>query len=345
MAIYDLTIRGAGIFGLAVAWVAVQRGARVQLIDPFGAGAGSSGGIVGALAPHVPERWNPKKAFQLESLLMADRFWAQIYAAGGVSPGYARNGRLQSIADEHALRLANERAQSAIPLWNNHATWQVLPAQSSGWQPRSTTGYLIHDSLSALIHPRKACQALVAALAAQDVTVLPEGTDHGQVLWATGVAGLEALTAGHTRSMGNGVKGQAALLKHDASGMPQLYAAGVHIIPHCDGTVAVGSTTERSYRSATTTDDSLNTVIKAARTAVPALQDAPVIERWASLRPRARSRAPMLGTWPGKTGHFIANGGYKIGFGMAPKVAEVMVDLMLEGHDTIPQGFRVEDNL
>ncbi len=30
---------------------------------------------------------------------------------------------------------------------------------------------------------------------------------------------------------------------------------------------------------------------------------------------------------------------------MAPKVGEVMADLRLEGRDTIPEGFLVEDNL
>ena len=52
----------------------------------------------------------------------------------------------------------------------------------------------------------------------------------------------------------------------------------------------------------------------------------------------------MLGAWPGRAGHFVANGGFKIGFGMAPKVAEVMADLVLEGRDGVPAGFRVEDN-
>ena len=69
-----------------------------------------------------------------------------------------------------------------------------------------------------------------------------------------------------------------------------------------------------------------------------------LIERWAGLRPRARSRAPMLGQWPGRPGHFIANGGFKIGFGMAPKVAAVLADLVLDGRDTIPQGCRVCDS-
>ena len=70
----DVTVRGAGIFGLSVAWACAARGLRVQVVDPGGAGAGASGGLVGALAPPVPENWNVKKAFQLDSLLMAAAF-------------------------------------------------------------------------------------------------------------------------------------------------------------------------------------------------------------------------------------------------------------------------------
>ena len=79
--------------------------------------------------------------------------------------------------------------------------------------------------------------------------------------------------------------------------------------------------------------------------ALPSLKEAAVLERWAGIRPRARTRAPVLGPWPGRPGHFVANGGFKIGFGMAPKVAEVMADLILDGRDAIPPGFRVEDCL
>ena len=71
MARVDLTVRGAGIFGLSVAWEAARRGARVLVIEATRIGAGASGGVVGALSPHVPENWNAKKAFQLDSLLMA----------------------------------------------------------------------------------------------------------------------------------------------------------------------------------------------------------------------------------------------------------------------------------
>ncbi len=341
----EITIRGAGIFGLSVAWACVRRGALVQVIDPNGPAAGSSGGIVGALAPHVPENWNAKKAFQLESLLMAPRFWADVEAAGGGQSGYAREGRLQPIADEHALGLARRRTVTALDLWQDNAVWRVEPAKGTPWEPASPSGFLIHDSLSALIHPRRACDALVRALIAKGARIKTEGTDKGAVLWATGAAGLERMSADHSRMVGTGVKGQAALLAHDARGMPQLFAGGVHIIPHGDGTVAVGSTSEREYETPDQTDAQLDDVIAAARAAVPALETAQVIDRWAGVRPRSRSRAPMLGAWPGKPGHFIANGGFKIGFGMAPKMADVMADLMLEGRDTIPDGFHVEDNL
>ncbi|KIN74099.1 NAD(P)/FAD-dependent oxidoreductase [Sulfitobacter guttiformis] len=341
----DITIRGAGVFGLSIAWACVQRGASVQIIDPNGPAAGSSGGIVGALAPHVPENWNYKKAFQLESLLMAEAFWRGVREAGGVETGYARTGRLQPVADAAARTLALQRSGTARELWQGHAIWEVVTPPPSDWQPESQEGCFIHDTLSAHLHPRRACNALVAALGESGVSMQSEGKDKGAVVWATGVAGLEALSAEHTRSMGNGVKGQAALLRYDAAGAPQLFAGGVHIIPHLDGTVAIGSTSEREYDDPVSTDTQLEDVIAAARKAVPVLRDAPVVSRWAGVRPRARSRAPMLGSYPGRTDHYIANGGFKIGFGMAPKLAQVMADLVLDGNDQIPDGFRVEDNL
>ncbi len=345
----DITIRGAGIFGLSIAWVCTKRGARVQIIDPNGPGAGASGGLVGALAPHVPENWNQKKAFQFDSLIAASDFWTEVETSGGVSSGYGRTGRLQPIMDDHTLSLARAREQSAKDLWQGLARWQVLAAEEIGaWTPHTPTGLLIHDTLTARMHPRRACHSLVAALASNDVSIASEGEDAGAVIWCTGVAGLEALNEQHSRMVGNGVKGQAALLSPAdplPTDAPQLFADALHIIPHADGTIAVGSTSERDYDDPTSTDHQLDEILARAVEQVPQLSDATVIERWAGLRPRARSRAPMLGAWPGKQDTYIANGGFKIGFGMAPKVAQVMADLVLEGRNTIPDDFRVDASL
>lgn len=343
----EVTVRGAGIFGLSIAWACARRGARVRVIDPGGAGAGSSGGIVGALAPHVPENWNDKKAFQLDSLLMAEAFWADVEATGGVASGYGRTGRVQPLSDDRAVALARQRSETAASLWAGHADWNVEPAdQTDPWRPPSATGYVIRDTLSARLHPRRACAALALALSVTGVPIVPDGEDRGAVVWATGAAGLADLSAQLGRTVGVPVKGQAALLRFDAGAeAAQLFVDGLHVVPHDDGTLAIGSTSERDFSDPTGTDQLLTDLLDQARLALPILHGAEVISRWAGLRPRAKSRAPMLGPAPARPGHYIANGGFKIGFGMAPKVAEVMADLVLEGRDTIPDGFRVEASL
>lgn len=342
MARVDLTVRGGGAFGLCIAWEAARRGARVRLIETVAIGAGASGGIVGALSPHVPENWNPKKAFQLDSLLMAEAFWAEVTQVSGLPTGYGRVGRLQPLADAAAVALAHKRAETARALWQGRAEWRVIPATGGPWEPASPTGFVVEDTLSARLHPRMASAALVSAIRAKGgEVILGAGTEEGPVIWATGVQGLRDLTADLGRPLGDGVKGQAISLRFEARSAPQLYADSLHIIPHADGTVAIGSTSETVWDSDSVTDAQLDTIHARAIAALPVLADAPVIERWAGLRPRAKTRAPLLGAWPGRPGQFVANGGFKIGFGMAPKVATTMVDLVLEGRDTIPEGFRL----
>ncbi|QEE34372.1 FAD-dependent oxidoreductase [Octadecabacter sp. SW4] len=345
MATVDVTVRGAGAFGLAVGFACARRGAAVRVIDPHGAAAGASGGIVGALAPHVPENWNDKKAFQFDSLMMADAFWQEVSDIAGKDVGYARLGRLQPLADDSAVALARQRSETARDLWQGRAIWEVIDAPDTPWTPQSATGLLIHDTLTARIHPRRATHALAAAITALGGEVTTSGTDEGAVVWATGWQGLAALTAQRSRLVGNGIKGQAALMQFDARDRPQLFADALHIVPHNDGTVAIGSTSEREFDDPTSTDSQLDDIIARAIKAFPVLDNAPVIERWAGVRPRARSRAPMIGGHPFRAGEFIANGGFKIGFGMAPKVGAVMADLILDGHDTIPKGFRAQASL
>lgn len=346
MARVDVTVMGAGIFGLACAWAIARRGASVRVLERKAIGAGSSGGLVGALAPHMPENWNPKKQFQLESLLMAKAFWAEVAEVSGQSPGYARSGRWQVLTDEKAIEQAKARGAGAARLWQGQADWRVVPCSGHAWEPKSPTGYLIEDTLTARLHPRQAAQALVAAIRAKGGEVtLGDAQAEGAVIWATGYDGLLEMNAALGTKVGAGVKGQSLLLRHDAGEWPQIYAPGLHVVPHEDGTVAIGSTSENDWDDPTSTDHQLDELLQKALAVCPSLKGAPILERWAGVRPRARSRAPMLGHWPDRPGHFVANGGFKIGFGMAPKVADVMADLVLTGRDAIPQGFRVEDSL
>ena len=337
----DITIMGAGAFGLSLALVCAERGARVHVIEKRHIGAGSSGGLVGALAPHVPENWNPKKAFQFDALRMAEGFWARVATLSAIDPGYARLGRVQPVT-EAALDLARTRASNADALWQGFANWRVIPAQDAPGLPLiSPSGWVIHDTLSARIQPRRAGQALATAVQALGgrISVGDTPVPDGLTVWATGYEGLQDLSVALGRPIGSGVKGQSILLQHACANAPQIFADGLHIVPHADGTVAIGSTSEREFTDASSVDGQCDELLARARAVCPALQDAPVIDAWAGVRPRAKSRAPLLGPWPGREGHFVFNGGFKIGFAMAPILAGCMADLVLEGRDTIPEGF------
>lgn len=341
----DLTIKGAGIFGLTIAWQALRRGVKVQVIDPGGPGAGASGGIVGALAPHTPDGWNPKKQLQLESLIAHRAMWGEVDEISRLSSGYAATGRLQPLLDDHAVTLAREREEMARITWAfADAEWHVTDDPGE-FAPPSPTGLYVKDTLSAHLHPKQACASLAKAITVLGGGIVDNAQDEGTVIWATGAAGLARLNVAAKRVVGAPVKGQAALLDFDARGAPQLFADALHLIPHLDGTLAVGSTTERVFDAPTDTDHGVEELIAKARGVLPALADAPVLARWAGLRPRMRSRAPAIGPVPDQPGHFFANGGFKIGFGMAPKVAELILDLVLKDEDKIPDLFRLNASL
>jgi glycine/D-amino acid oxidase-like deaminating enzyme len=345
MARPEVTVMGAGVFGLACAWAFARRGARVAVVDPGGIGAGASGGLVGALAPHAPDRWSAAQAFQFRALIAAPDWWAAVAAAGGGDPGYARVGRLMPLADAAATARAAAREAAAAVRWGGAGAWRVIPAPA-GLAPRTPTGLVAHDTLAARLHPRRALAALAAAVAAAGGALLadpPPGPPAGPVIWATGAAGLAALSAALGREVGRGEKGQALLLAFDAAGAPLIGDDGLWVVPHDDGTVAVGSTAERDWTEPGP-DAALAAVQARAVALLPALAGAPVLDRWAGIRPRSATRLPMLGRWPGRPGHWIANGGFRTGFALAPALAEALADHLLEGRDSIPPEFSLPES-
>lgn len=339
----SITVIGAGIAGLSVAWEITRRGHAVRVLEARHIAAGSSGGTVGALAPHAPESWNVKKQVQLDSLLAAEGFWRQVAETGGVDPGYGRTGRIQPTSRTDLDRLRH-RIEGAERHWHGAARMWLTQSPETPLVPDSPDGWWLMDDLTARLSPRRACEALAAAITArggkivtgQHVTPPAVATP---AIWATGAAGLESLSADTGRKIGQGVKGQSAALKYDAPDAPQVFVDGLHIVPHADGTVGVGSTSENSFAH-DRIDEQLDAVIARVRDLCPALSRAAHVESWAGLRPRARSRAPLMGQWPDRAGHFVMNGGFKIGFGMAPEMARMMADLVLERRGSIPPAFR-----
>ncbi|MDB4558636.1 FAD-binding oxidoreductase [Amylibacter sp.] len=347
---------GAGIWGLACAYACARRGDKVAVYDAGCVGNGASGGIVGALGPYVPDEWTHKKQYQFEALDTAAAFWETVDDLSGLTSGYGRIGRLQPLMTPKAVALAKARAISAQELWQGRFEWRVENRPDTMTERAAPLG-VAHDTLSARINPAKATASLGVACQALGVTLfenhpvssLTDNTISGHwgtasadaVIVATGVAGFDMIAPYTPLHPGSGVKGQAAILSADMTGHPQIYADGVYIIPHEQGAVAVGSTSEKTWAN-DGIDEQLDTVIAKARAICPVLEKAEVQQRWSGIRPKARRRDPMLGAVPNIKGVYSALGAFKIGFGLSHKIGETVASQIRGEPVDIPDCFTLD---
>lgn len=366
----DVLVVGAGIFGLSSAYACARRGRRVVVVDRGEIGSGASGGPVGALAPHLPDQWTAKKGFQLRALLAAEGHWREVARAGGVDPGYARSGRLIPLGDAGARERAVGRIADARARWPATCDWRVIETRDCpDWLAREAAPMgAVLDTLSARIDPPAALKALAAAVTALGGRILTGraalAVEPGRVrfsdgwvraravILAAGCGGFALMRTSLNRDLGQGTRGQAARL---SGGMPSdapiVSCDGVYVVPHGDGSVGLGATSEpssadlRAAQEDRGTDEALEDLIARARGLCPGLAGARVVARWAGVRPRAPRPDPMLGALPGMPGVFVANGAFRIGFGLAPAVGEALADYADGAQVLLPRGFAVADHL
>lgn len=368
----DLLIAGAGVAGLWLGLKAAREGLSVLIVERDRIGSGASGGFLGALMPHSPDRWNGKKAFQFAALVDLESEIARLEAETGLECGYRRVGRLLPLANQQARRTALDHIADASTNWGGRFGFEVghTPDKHDWpnilWAPHG----LIRETLSARLSPPLLVAALAARLSALPNVSLCEGvgvdaidvnsslahlsngesTGFGHLALAAGVGAFALVAQAAAQpelTLGGPVKGQAALLDADApADLPLVYHDGVYVIAHDNGQVAIGSTSEREFDQSTTTDDRLEMIIKRARKLCPLIRDAPVVARWANVRPRAIGRDPMLGPVPGAPRVLAMAGGFKISFGIAHRMADCLVAEITGGPGPdLPESFSVDAHI
>jgi glycine oxidase len=370
----DLVIIGGGIMGLWAAVKAERLGIDTLLVEAGRLGQGASGGLLGALMPHMPDKWNEKKQFQFDALLSLEDEIAKIEAATGIACGYRRSGRLIPLPKPHLREIALGHSADAEAHWRRDERrffWNVLDrSPDPSWvDPAFAEAGLVHDTLAARVSPRALIAALAGFLKTASHAHVVEGLAveridaasnrvlfHGGESLAFGscmvAAGhrsfplIEALGPSLPRRIGHPVKGQAALLKANIDpSLPVVFLGGLYIVPHEGGLVAVGSTSEDAFESETGTDARLDELLDRARALSPALKDAPVVERWAGLRPKAIGRDPMVGPHPDHRQVIALTGGFKVSFGLAHRLADAALSAV-KGRDTgLPLSFSLENHL
>jgi len=365
---YDLAIIGGGVVGLWCAYFGAKAGLKIALFEANTIASGPSGGLLGALMPHMPTQWYEKKQFQFEALIDLETLSAQLDAESGLDCGYARVGRVLPLSlPEHEIE-AKQKCDAAAIQWarpNRDYKMQVVSAPTHENWPHADImphGATI-DNFSARINPRGVTSALLKCikgkvdvfentpveLANDKKLQLLDGTEltANNVIVTAGLNSFDLLEPFVPSLSGRPIKGQAAMLdtKLDPN-LPVVHQAGVYLIVHNDGRTAVGSTSEREFDDSHSTDKLLEDVIEKARQICPLVGDAPVVERWASLRMQPYGRDPLVGPVPDHSGLHICTGGFKITFGIAHRMAQaVLAPIVGNPALTIPPSFQVENRV
>lgn len=344
----DVIIAGGGIIGLMTGWMLARAGGRVTVID---AGApAATNAAAGMLAPSFENALHggggALAAFSEESL----RRWREIAPAledtSGIDLDFDGGGILAVAFDDYEAAAFDADARGGERLDRAEAL-EFEPSLSScvrgAWFAKN----------DGQIDPRRARAALERALV-KDGGALVRGKRVAGVKSASGkVSGVildsgERLAARHvviaTGARVDGiadlpkgavfpVKGEALAIER-IGGSPKrvIRTSRAYLCPKADGRIVIGATEVKDDWSLNTDDRRIGALRAGAMAAVPALEDAPEIERWAGLRPATGDGAPVIGPAPeGPEGLFYALGHYRNGVLLAPATADALAASIEKG--------------
>lgn len=124
------------------------------------------------------------------------------------------------------------------------------------------------------------------------------------------------------------VKGQMAAVLPDRPLIRRVVGGrGAYCVPRDDGRIVIGATVEERGYDDRVSRVEVDALIAAAADVVDGLAEAPVVERWAGLRPGTPDSLPVLGPDPELEGLLYATGHYRNGILLAPLTAACLTAL------------------
>lgn len=355
-----IAVIGAGIIGLSAAYdLAVRRGARVTVFDVRPPGRGASWAAAGMLAPAFEAAAEPGVHPQLFELCLASaalwpEFAGELAARSGVDVGLDRTPSLAAALDggeaERLSRIAAVLSASGVA-HTALAAADILRLEPA-INPLVLGGLELPSDFR--VHNRQTVTALLAALRATSKVTFVAGAaplksaggklsleGHDAVLvaagWETAVIKVEERGAlfslvNWETALGDIDCHGGQILSVAAGGsapMRVVRAGPVYLVPR-GGQVVIGATVEPDRAI----DAPEAEVIEALRLEgvrlCPGLEDAPVAESWAGVRPGTPDQAPFIGETV-TPGLFVAAGHYRNGILLAPVTARLLADLILDG--------------
>lgn len=356
----DVVVIGGGVIGLTTAWRLAEAGASVTLLEQGRCAKEASRAALGALWPPPMARAGAMQQLHRRSLWEYGSFIESLKAASGLHVDYLRRGKLELLNSSEACRVAGEQSAAANEAWpalDGQLVMEVLSPEQTREYESEIVSVPYGSQLcrwSGQVNVDQLMEALIAACVNVGVRV-HEGVRIDRLESASGR--VVAATTGADRyaaakfviCAGIGlpliaadaeisppiipVKGQALLLRVRKTVILHIVKRGpIFLVPWPDGRILVGSTTEPEAGFDTTnTAEGIGLLLQGAADIAPALNSA-VLERvWAGLRPSGPKHRPVMGKAPGCDNVYVCAGHFKIGIGLAPLSATLMVELMTTG--------------
>ncbi len=351
---YDAIFVGAGVIGLASAWRAAARGARVCVLEAERPASGATGVAAGMLAPAGEASWGEESllGLNLESLDRWPDFAGELETASGVDVGFARRGALHVALDRdeaESLRRSYD-LQRRLGLDSDWLTGgecrKLEPGLATG------VGGGAHVPGEASVDPRRVAAALLAALERDGVPVRAgarvTSARRSGGSWRLETAGGEAfsaaalvLTAGcwsgqidwlppEARPPVRPVKGEIVTLRGpgDQPVCERIVAGDrVYMVPRADGRLIVGATVEEKGFDTTVTAGGVHELLRESYRLIPEIAELELAETTAGLRPGTPDNAPLIGS-SRLEGLLVATGHFRNGVLQAPLTAVCVADLL-----------------
>jgi glycine oxidase len=348
---FDAIFVGGGVIGLACAWRAAQRGARVAVLERAEPPAGATRVAAGMLAPVGELAFGEPELLQmtLASARLYPDFVAELEAATGERTGYARQGALHVALDRDEaaeLRRVHD-LQRSLGL---EAEW-LPPRRCRDLEPGLTPSFNggVHAPGEASVDPRALTGALLAALALAGVEVrtgteVAAGMFEGERLVGVRTAAGEELSAEsvvlaagawsgradwlpqRARPPVRPVKGQVIELRSRDGAAPCeriLASERVYLVPRPDGRLIAGATSEEQGFDTAVTAGGVHELLREAYRLLPDIAEMELVGSMAGLRPGTPDNLPLIG--PGAiAGLVLATGHYRNGILLAPLTAEAI---------------------
>jgi glycine oxidase len=333
-----VVVVGAGAIGSVLALQLVRRGAEVALADPASPGDNASGVAAGMLAPLFETLLDSTSAGLYPLLARARDAWPAVMEAVPAAPALDRSGAMLRAASPDAAALLLARAVAL------GAEAHMIDAGEAGrFAPGlAGEGPWLFTGVDWRLEPRATLSALhdaFAGLGGRRVTAAAESFEQGLVrfdaapAWAADVVVLATGPKSGAWPAAAGepllpIKGQ--ILRFPGAGPgsgPVVRAEGVYVAPAMDGLV-VGATMEEG-RFDLAIDPQVVARLRAAATGLfPHLADAPATAS-AGVRAATPDGVPVAGPSL-QPGVLLARGARRNGWLLAPLVADVILDHLLQ---------------